>query len=428
MLVVALVVAASPCAARGDDWPQWNGPNRDGISKEKGLLKMWPEKGPALAWTFEKTGTGFSAPAIVGDRVYILGARKDGDKDNEFVIALEASNKGVKELWAVKIGPVYDFQGNSWVNGPNTTPAVDGDLLFAVGSQGIIVCVDVKMGKEVWRHDMPKKFGGEVNDVAIKGNKMGWGYSGSALVDGDQVICTPGGKNGLLAALNKKTGDLVWQSKDVPEAATYASPIVAEAGGVRQYIAMTQDGAVGIDAAKGGELWRYKRAKAYDDIEAPTPVYSDNHVFITGWKDGPDLIKLDFANKKFTPKKVYATNKLSNEHGGVVLVDGHVYGSHLERGWKCLDFKTGEEKWENKDLGFGSLIHADGKLYCFTEEEAEMVLVEANPKEYKEVSSFKLPKRSKNHKSNGKAWTHPVIANGYLYLRDQEFLFCYKVK
>jgi hypothetical protein len=409
--------------ARGDDWPQWGGPDRNSVSKEKGLLKKWPEKGPPLVWTFADAGTGYSAPAVVGDRVYVLGARKD----DEYVIALDAVQG--TELWAAKIGPVYDWKGNQWNRGPNTTPAVDGNFLYAVGSQGIVVCVDVtKKGAEVWHKDMPKDFGGEVNPIGGDPElKLAWGYAGSPLVDGDQVILTPGGKKGLLLALDKKKGEPKWQSKEVPEQATYSSPIVAEVGGVRQYIAMTQDGVVGVDAKDGSLLWRYKRSSAYTDIVAPTPIYHENQVFITSWKVGPDLIKLGAANKKFTATKVYSSNKLCNEHGGVVLVDGSVYGSHLLRDWKCLDWKTGEVKWQTTDLGAGSVAYADGNLYCLTEEEGVVALVEATPKEFKEISRFTLPQQSKLRRPSGKVWTHPVIANGRLYLRDQELLFCYKV-
>jgi outer membrane protein assembly factor BamB len=414
---------ALPLVARGDDWPQWGGPDRTAVSKEKGLLKTWPANGPDLIWTNTDVGTGYSAPAVVGDHVYILGARM-GD---EYVIALDAANNS-KELWSVKIGKVYDFKGNTWVNGPNTTPAVDGDLLYAVGSQGILVCVNVKDKKEAWRKDMVKDLAGQVNDVQIEGNKMGWGYSGSPLVDGKQVICTPGGHKGLLAALDKTSGDLIWQSKDVPEDATYSSPIVADVGDVRQYIAMTQDGAVGVAAKDGSLLWRYKRSSPYADIVAPTPIYHNNQVFITSWKVGPDLIKLEVANKKFTATKVYGLKNLSNEHGGVVLMDGYVYGSHEIRGWKCLDWKTGEVKWETEDLKGGSVAFADGHLYWLTEGKGEVALVEATPKEFNEIARFTLPQKSKLRKPRGMVWTHPVIANGRLYLRDQELLFCYKVK
>jgi outer membrane protein assembly factor BamB len=209
--------------------------------------------------------------------------------------------------------------------------------------------------------------------------------------------------------------------------ATYSSPIVAEVDGIRQYVAMTGDGAVGVGAKNGELLWRYKRA-AYNEITAPTPIFHEDHVLISAWKGGPDLIKLTAANKKITATKVYGLNTLMNEHGGLVLVDGFVYGSHQERDWRCVEFKTGKVKWNGADLGFGSLTYADGKLYCLTQDGGEVALVEATPKEFTEISRFTLPQQSKLRKPSGKVWTHPVVANGCLYLRDQELLFCYKVK
>jgi outer membrane protein assembly factor BamB len=422
LLGLALALVTLTSYAKAEDWPQWNGPTRDGISKEKGLLKKWPENGPALAWTFKDTGIGFSAPAVVGDRVYILGSR-DGV---EQVIAIDATNG--KELWAQKIGPLYDFKGNQWSAGPNSTPSVDGDRLYAVGSQGILVCLDLKnKGKQLWAVDMPNKLGGKVNDVS-GGGPQGWGFSGSPLIDRDKLICTPGGTKGLLAALNKETGALIWQSKEVPDEATYSSPIAVEVGGIRHYVAMTGDGAVGIDAATGGLLWRYKR-EPYKEIVAPTPIFYKDHVLISSWKGGPDLIELKANGKGIEASKVYSKNTLQNEHGGLVLVDGYVYGSYVERDWRCVEFMKGAPaKWINKDLDFGSLIYADGNLYCLDQNNGTAALVEASPKAYNEISRFTLPEMSKLRKPSGKVWTHPVIANGHLYLRDQELLFCYKVK
>jgi outer membrane protein assembly factor BamB len=423
LLGLALMLVTLASNARADDWPQWNGPARDGISKEKGLLKKWPANGPALAWTFNGTGIGFSAPAVVGNTVYILGSRKG----TEYVIALDAAAKGA-ELWATEIGPEYDFKGNQWSAGPNSTPSVDGDHLYAVGSQGIIVCLDLKnKGKQIWTVNMPAKLGGKVDPVGFDA-PQGWGFSGSPLVDGDKVICTPGGPKGLLAALDKKTGALIWQSKDVPDEATYSSPIAVEVGGIRHYVAMTGDGAVGIDAATGGLLWRYKRAAPYNEIVAPTPIFYKDHVLISAWKGGPDLIKLTAKDKGIEAAKVYSKNTLQNEHGGLVLVDGYIYGSQIERDWRCVEFKTGGLKWSSQDLEFGSVIYADGNLYCLDQNNGTAALVEASPEAYNEISRFTLPQMSKLRKPSGKVWTHPVIANGYLYLRDQELLFCYKVK
>jgi outer membrane protein assembly factor BamB len=235
--------------------------------------------------------------------------------------------------------------------------------------------------------------------------------------------------NGLLAALDKKTGTLIWQSEDVPDEATYSSPIVAEVGGIRHYIAMTGEGAVGIEATTGKMLWRYNRKMPYGEIVAPTPIFHEDHVLISAWKGGPDLIKLTANGKGVDATPVYSKNTLQNEHGGLVLVDGYVYGSHIERDWRCLEFMKGAPpKWTSKDLEFGSVIYAEGNLYCLDQNNGTLALVEASPKEYTEISRFTLPAISKLRKPSGKVWTHPVIANGYLYLRDQELLYCYKIK
>jgi outer membrane protein assembly factor BamB len=405
------------------DWPQWNGPNRDGVSPEKGLLKEWPkDKSPTLLWTFKDAGTGFTAPAVIGDTVYTMGARK-GD---EYLIALDG--KGT-EKWAAKLGPLYDWKGNEWSGGPNATPSVDKDLIFAVSSGGDLVCVTTD-GKEKWRKNYIKDFDGEVNKIFSPVPSPAWGFCGSPLVDGDNLIVTPGGKKGLFLALKKTSGDLVWQSKELPEPCTYASPIAADIKGVRQYIAVIQDGCAGVDAKNGNLLWRYKRKAPFGDIVASTPVYHDGHVFITG-VGGCDLVKIDSDGKTFTATAASTSNKMQNMHGGVVLVDKTLYGADQARSWKALDFTdVKKEKWDSgrNGVGGGSLIGADGMLYLFSEAEGEVALIEVSPKEYSEKGTFKLPEQSKLRKPSGKFWTHPVVANGRLYLRDQDLIFCYDVK
>src|SRR5947209_8604771 len=219
-LVITVGLLLAPVFAYGDDWPQWRGPDRNAVSKETGLLKAWPKSGPTLAWTYKDAGTGFTSPAVVGGVVYSMGARGD----TEQVFALDASGK---QLWAAEIGPVYDFKSNTWSRGPDSTPAVDGDQVFALGSQGDLVCVGRQSGKPVWRMSLPKELAGEVNNVQGGPDtaKIGWGYTWSPLVDGDKLVCIPGGTGGLFAALDKKTGAVLWRSKGLTDAATYASPI-----------------------------------------------------------------------------------------------------------------------------------------------------------------------------------------------------------
>jgi outer membrane protein assembly factor BamB len=430
----ALALLAGLClaavTARGDDWPQWRGPDRDGVSKEKGLTKTWPKDGPPLVWTMKELGLGYSGPAVVGDRLYILGTRGDG----ECLFALDV--KSGKEVWQApaKIGPVFTFKGNSWGNGPRATAAVAAGMVYALGGFGDLVCVDAKDGKEVWRRSMAKDFGGAVNP--IMNDAGGWGWTWSPLVDGDQVIAVPGGKDGLLAALDKKTGNVIWRSTGVTDKATYSSPIVAEVGGIRQYVAMTNAGVVGVAAKDGKPLWYYKRTPEYKDVVIPTPVFHDDAVYVTitslAFKGGCDLVKLTPDGGGITATKAWANLDLPNTVAGVVRVGEHVYGyseSKENQGWVCQEFKTGKLVWPRPgDFEPGSAIAADGCLYCYGEETGTLVLAEASPAGWKEKARFEIPQKSAHRPPNGKIWTPPVLADGKLYLRDEELLFCYDVK
>ncbi len=432
LTVLAIAVLALCAPVHGDDWPQWNGPKRDGHANEMGLLKVWPKAGPTLVWSFNNSGTGYTAPAVVFGKVYTMGCRGD----DEFVICLDDTGK---ELWATKIGPVFEFNGNQWSRGPNGSPAVDGDRLYAVGSQGILVCLGLD-GKQQWRKDLPKDMAAEVSNVfgGKDTEKFGWGYCWSPLVDGEHLIITPGGPKGLVAALNKKTGDQVWRSDSAPDLATYpdyfaaatarrqatySSAIVAEVEGVRQYLVMVQDGAIGVLAKNGEELWRFKRPSPFPDVVCPTPVYHEGRVFLTATGGPCHLLELTKKGAKFDVKDVYnqaAGREIANDNGGVVLVDNHLYGAHAKA--------TGKRKWFTRDLGPGSVVYADGFLICLTQEDGEVALVKADPTAYTEVSRFKLPSASTLRKPSGKVWTHPVIADGKLYLRDQELIFCYQLR
>jgi outer membrane protein assembly factor BamB len=360
---------------------------------------------------------------VVGDRIYIAGT-KDND---EVLFALDA--KTGKELWATPIGPIYK---NAWGGGPRATPVVDGDRVYALGGTGEFVCCDTAKGGAVWRKSMTKNLGGAINPIIA--GPGGWGWSWSPLVDGDAVVCVPGGKQGLLAALDKKTGNVLWQSKDVPDDCTYSSPLVAEIGGVRQYVEMTNAGVVGVEAKTGNLLWYYKRPKPYKDVVIPTPLVSKDQVYTTvtslGFGAGCDLVQVAGGPKGFTAKMAWANATLTNTQGGVVLIGDHVYGYSEDRdaGWVCQEWATGKIVWNNDQaLGPGSVIAADGHLYILEEEEGIVALVEANTKEWKETGRFTLPQLSKKRAAKGKIWTHPVISNEKLYLRDQELLFCYGI-
>ena len=430
LIAVSLLGCVSLLSAA--DWPQFRGPERSGVSKETGLLKKWPEQGPKLLWKFDNAGLGFSSLAIADGKIYTLGTR---DND-EIIIALDA---GGTELWTVKIGPIFTFNTNIWGDGPRSTPTVDGNLLFALGGQGELVCVDVKNnGKEVWRKNFIKDFNGKMMSE--------WGYSESPLVDGDLLICTPGGEQGTLAALKKQTGDVVWRSAALTKRAPYTSITAAEIHGVRQYIQLSaesdkNDGFLSGVAAKDGKvLWTTPLFKGFVySLSSSPPIVVGNTIYVTYRSETNSNCHAFAVSADFQLKELYAPksqNAMGNNHGGVVLVDGRVYGySDKPRpAWVCQDFKTGKALWDEANAlegGSGSIISADGQLYLFSDD-GEAVLLEANPKEWTENGRFKLSERSKLKKaretsSRAGTWSHPAIANGRLYLRDHEFVFCYDI-
>jgi outer membrane protein assembly factor BamB len=390
----------------GADWPQWRGPNRTDVSSETGLLQEWPKTGPRRVWLFTDAGLGYSGFAIVEGRLYTLGARKGAEQ----LLALDAA--AGKELWAADAGPMLD---NNWGNGPRGTPAVEGGRVYALSARGHLICAQAADGKVLWKKTM-EEFGGQVPD---------WGYTESVLVDGDKVVCTPGGSRGAILALNKMTGEPVWQSKEFKDGAQYASLIAADHNGARQLIQLTQKSVVGVDAKDGKLLWRTDWSGRTAVI--PTPIFQDGHVYVTsGYGAGCKLVKIGKDNAL---KQVYANKLMKNHHGGVILLGEHVYGFSDDVGWACQDFKTGELVWSEKGkLGKGAIGCAGNRLYLLEESSGDVVLIDASPKGWKEHGRFRLEPQTKLRKPSGRIWTHPVISNGRLYLRDQEILYCYDVR
>jgi outer membrane protein assembly factor BamB len=402
-LVLAAGLASAALAA---DWPQWRGPNRDGISKETGLLPEWPKDGPPLRWKAEKIGTGYSTPAVAGGKVFVQTTKEN----DEFALALD--EKSGKELWTAPIGQVGKNKGPQYP-GTRSTPTVDGDRVYCLSSAGQLVCLDTA-GKAKWRKDFVNDFGGRVG-----GDMTAWAYSESVLIDGNVLVCTPGGETATLLALNKLTGDVIWKAA-VPggDAADYASvmPVVTDGG--KQYVQFLRGGVVGVDAKTGKFLWRY--AKTADKAaNMLTPVVQGNRVY-TSARNGGSVVELTAGADGVKVNEVYFDKDLTAGIGGAVLVDGHLYGTSGVL--FCVEFATGKEKWTDRCVGPAALCYADGRLYV-RGQNGEVALVEPSPEGYREKGRFKVDNQSKYP-----AWPHPVVANGGLYLRDQGVLMCYDVR
>ncbi len=425
-------LCASAFAQESFDWPQWQGPDRNAISKERGLLQEWPEKGPPLAWKIKGIGSGMGGVAVSNGRIYTTGDVGDAS----WIFALKESNGEL--IWKAKIGRGGEVGFSVTPPGPRATPTVDGDRVYILSQFGELVCYTIE-GKEVWRTDFVKDHGGIVPT---------WGYSESVLIDGDKLICMPGAPNAALVALNKMTGKVIWRS-EVPvrmapnsnpgggrrgrggfdrgpeSEASYASAIIVDFEGHRQYVQFTAKTLAGFDAATGKALWQYDPVAAH--ITCSTPIYQDGLVFgSSAYEGGGGAVRLSKgADGKIKATEAYFTNHMRNHHGGMIVVDGALYGAAggNEGGFLvCMDFKTGQVLWRERRAPKGSLAMADGRLYLRAES-GEVILIEPNRERYIERGRFEQPERSREQ-----AWPHPVIANGKLYLRDQDLLLCYDVK
>ena len=403
--------ASSSTRAAKAEWPQWRGPSRNAISAETGLLREWGKDGPPLLWKMSGLGKGFSSVAVSGGKIFTLGERKK----SAVLIALD--EKDGKELWAMKVG------GGS----PNSTPTVDGDLVYALGRDGDLVSCESSTGKELWRKNFEKDFGGKM--------MSGWGYSESPLVDGEKLVCTPGGKDAVIVALEKKTGKVIWKAAkpeqigpNGQDGAGYSSMVTSEACGTRQYVQLMGRGVISVSARDGRFLWAYNRI-ANGTANIPTPVTSGDYVFCSsGYGAGAALLKVERAGDGLKADEVYflPSKTVQNHHGGMVLVGDYIYFGHGQnQGFPtCIEMKTGKIAWQpGRGPGEGSaaVLFADGNLY-FRYESGVMALIEANPEKYVLKSTFKIPSHL------AESWPHPVIAGGRLYLRDQEVLLCYDLK
>ena len=411
VLALGLGSCVAPGALPAADWPQWRGLQRDGLSGETGLLKEWPKEGPKLVWQVKDLGSGYSTPAVVGDRLYLLSNQ---GLDNEFVQALES--KAGKQVWSQRIGKVGNPDQQPSYPAARSTPTVDGEGLYAFSSDGDLACLDRASGKVSWQKNVRKDFGGQPGT---------WAYSESPLIDGEAVVITPGGAEATMVALNKKTGELIWKCA-VPggDQAAYSSAVVDDAGGVRQYVQMLQKGMVGVEAKTGKLLWRYDRTAKGSPAVIPTPVAGGDIIYSAGARNGGGGIRLKVNGGTFETEQLYFSPRLPTSIGGAVKVGEYLYGTSAGA-LLCLDFKTGDVKWDDRSVGPAGLCYAEGRLYLHGEN-GEVALVEATPEAYREKGRFK-PTDPPNRGSS-KAWAYPVVADGKLYIRDLGTLWCYDVK
>ena len=414
--LVLLVVGRGPATA-ADDWPQFRGPQRDGKCTETGLLAQWAEGQPKLLWKLAGLGRGYSTVAIADGRILTMGDRQLQGEKSQVVMAFDLATR--KELWATWVGPPHS-------DGSRCTPTVDGALTYAVGTDGDLVCVETATGKLVWNKNFKKDFGGFMMSV--------WKFSESPLVDGNKLICTPGGPEATLVALDKKTGETIWKCA-VPklggkgkDGAGYSSMVVAEIEGVRQVVQIFGRGVVGVAVDSGKFLWGYNDI-ANGVANITTPVVHGNHVFVsTAYGTGSALLKIVREGDGFKAEKVYFLDAktFTNHHGGVILVGDCIYGGHGQNNGDptCIDFLTGKIVWQQKAIGKGSaaVLYADGNLIFRYQQTGLVALVEATPK------GLHVKGRFEPAANDGPAWAYPVIHDGRLYLRSHDTLMCYDLR
>ncbi|NKB87254.1 MAG: PQQ-binding-like beta-propeller repeat protein [Acidobacteria bacterium] len=422
LLVAAIgLMPTSAVDAQEADWPQWRGVQRDGKAPDTGLIDSWGDDGPPLLWSTEGAGGGFSSISVTGGRIFTMG---DHD-DEQYVVAFDDATG--ERLWMTAIGPAWEDE----YGGPRATPTVVDDVAYAIGTEGDLVALDVATGEIRWHLNMQTDLNGS---TPLAGNGWTWKYAESPLVDGDRVVVTPGGESSFIAALDRHTGEVEWSSA-VPEfgeegvpGAGYSSAVISEGAGVRQYVQLMGNGIVGVEAATGRVLWTYSRM-ANPVANIPTPVIDGDYVLTaTGYGSGAALLQLVADGDGVRAEEVWfnEAGTMQNHHGGMVIHDGTIYlGQGHNRGFpQAVDFMSGEVLWgpeRNDGDGSGSVLYADGHLY-YRYQNGVMVLAEATRDGYVEKGSFTIPNPAQF------SWAHLVIADGRLYVREQDAIYVYDVR
>ncbi|NOT62330.1 MAG: PQQ-like beta-propeller repeat protein [Acidobacteria bacterium] len=401
-LLFALAYSISHTTAAEADWPQWRGPLRNGLSPDTGLLKQWPANGPATAWKISGLGEGYGSVSMRGDRLLVQGTSGTAS----VVFCLNRADG--KTIWQAALGP-KGAQDRG--NGPRGTPTIDGDKVYVLTENGDLAALRFRDGGVVWRKNILKEFGG---------SNPHWLISESPLIDGNRLIVSPGGGGASLVALDKNTGNVLWKSSELSDGPAYSSSIAATVGGVPMYLNFTDSAAVGVRATDGKLLWKHG-SPSNRTANCTTPIFADNKVFFTSaYGTGAALLNLTAANGGVTAQETYFTKEMKNHHGGVVLVNGYLYG-FSDSILTCMEFATGKVMWRDRSVGKGSLTYADGMLYLLGEGQ-RVGLAEANPQAYVAKGGFAIQDFGKP------SWAHPVVIGGKLYIRNQGELTAYNVK
>jgi outer membrane protein assembly factor BamB len=404
---VAMLIWNLSFAQQNNEWPCFHGLNRDNKSAETGLLQKWPDQGPPLALTIPGLGDGYTGVSIAAGRIFTAGMTEN----QTFVLAFDMKGN---LLWKQANGPAWSTT-QPWATtytGSRSTPTYDNGVLYHLGEMGRLSAFDSKTGTILWSCELSTQFEAEIPDYA---------YCESVTIDGEYLYCTPAGKKGFLVCLNKKNGELIWSNTGIPGTAAFSSLIMAESNGFRQHIGLSSNSIFGVDSKTGTLLWKTDFENQRSNNITDAIFYNGYVLTSTGYGKGCVLIKLASTGDKIVPETVWSTELMDNQHGGVILHNGYVFGSgNNARGWFCLDFPTGKQMWNAP--GNGSITYADNMLYCL-EEKGMMKLVKAIPEKFEIVSSFQVPNGGK-----GMYWTHPVVCGGRLYVRHMDKLFVYDIK
>ena len=410
--IASLEKSQGSASAGGNNWPSFRGPEGNGISPDTGLLESWPEGGPEKLWIYEDAGMGYSGFAVVDGKLYSQGTR--GDKVT--VVCVDTSNGS--EIWSTDYAEDDQKGYNAgWGHGPRSTPTYSDGMIYAIGPKGSVVCLNAEDGKKVWSKHLANDFGGKAG---------GWGFSASPLIDGPHLVLAPGGDDAGMVCLDKTNGATVWKASDLkPGKAEYATIQIATINDVKQYIRLFESELVGVAAEDGKVLWRSEWPGKTAVI--PTPIVDGNEIYITsGYGVGCKLVRV---GSDFGVEDVWVNKEMKNHHGGVVKVGDYLYGFSDGAGLICQDWKTGEMVWNEKEryTSKGSVHVADGNLYALNEDDGTLILAEVTPDGFKQKGMFTFEPQSSNRNPKGKVWTHPLVLNGKLYLRDQEYIICYDV-